>query len=274
MNWRRIFAILALATWACLIGVIIWIGPQPGARAHAPRPGFSRFALSEATVVLQFQNRNPVGCFIFVSDYATVPSSAMDLNTYTAMLRSLKLSRDALASLNPDELSHVLGPQFTTTGRSGLGGLSVEPMRQNGEARISIKVLHQNPVAARLFVGSICSEFAKHLRKHDFEANERALQYFRERRARMAEESKDADAQLEEARHSKDLRTTAEVENSARIRREDLRRIDDRIADTVNSHKTPSPLPFRVVEARILSGPFWNRSISDFTAEAQRLTER
>lgn len=273
MNWRRILCIIALGAWVLLIGGVIWMGPSPRKQASIREPEETRFGSCHATIVIRFRFQKPdiVGCKMGAPD-SLVHSSEMDLNTLVAILRSRKFNHDALASFNSNELLRVLGPQFISNGISSFGGIHIEPIRPVGG--IIITAVHRNPHTARLVVEHLYSEFAKYLRKNDTDANEEALLELRRKSTVIIERTQRLEVHLEELRRLQNAESIQATENDIRVFRKLLRYNEDRIADVASSLKDPPPLNIRVIDAHVITGPFWNRTTTDFTTDAQHLTER
>ncbi|HLP24042.1 MAG TPA: hypothetical protein VK477_00085, partial [Acidobacteriota bacterium] len=259
--------------WVLLIGGVIWIGPLPGKWLHNRKPSPSRFAAGKAIIVIQFRKPDPV-IFDPAATESEIRSSEWDLNTFVAILRSSMISRRALASLGPDEFSRVLGPKFISTGKTTFGGVRIESMRKDGEPRLTIVSSHRDPDAARLVAERLYAELIKYLREFSAGRNEYAVTYLREMRERLANEAKKAEAELFDARRSQDSNSIHAAETAVRVAGEAVRAIDERLASTAESTKNPVPLPFHVTEARLVTGPFWNRTETDFTAEVAQLENR
>lgn len=272
MNWPRIFSAVALAASLVAIGSVIWLSGSQGSSA------LHRFqGTCEASIVIQLKEFERVVSNPIVPRPSTVDDylhyQEPDLHFYVTMLRSSKLCSRLAASFSPEEFRLIFGKSFLQTGLTTFNGVQVDES-DVGPKLIVISTKHANPAAARLIVEHHYSELIKHYRETDVSANGYAMRYLRERRIELVGQLQKAETQLEGARHSQDTKFIREAEETVRTSREWVRTIEERIASMATSEITTPDFPFHIVEARIVSGPFWNRITTDFTADTQRLIER
>lgn len=263
MNWRRILIIVTLGGSLILLGGLAWLRLESAG---------SRFTSGTAIIVVQFENQYPRTTHV-EADNTTIRERAADLQTFMMILRSQVVSRRVIVSLNSDELARLLGGKFLQTGQTPFSGVRVDPVRQNGEY-IRITSSHRDPIAAQLAAERLYAEFLAFFRENQTKGSAEAIRYLSERKAEQFDNVNKADVALARAQSTRDTIAIRDAENSARIARQLLRNIEERIASTAEVAKTPTTLPLHVVEARLVSGPFWNRTETDFTFEVAQLERR
>lgn len=175
-----------------------------------------------------------------------------------------------MATFSPDELRRIFGNNFFQTGLTPFSGVHVETSRDDRQL-LSISSNHSDPVAARLVVERLYSEVIRTQRDFHLDANEDAMRLLRDKRAELIARTQKAETQMNEAQHSHVSAAMRDAEIAFATSRELLRNIEDRLATSAASAKIVPPLPFHVTEARVTSGPFWNRTKTDFTSEVARM---
>lgn len=263
MNWRRILFSVALGGSLILLVGLVWLRREPIG---------SQFASGTAIIVIRFENHYPRTENREAND-TTIRDCAADLQTFVMILRSQVISHRMIGSLSSDELARLLGDKFLQTGRTSFNGVRVDPVRQNGEY-IHITSSHRDPIAARLVAERIYAEFLAFFRDNQAKGTAEAIWYLRERKAEQFESVNKAEVALARAQHAQDTKAIFDAENSVHIARKLLRNIEERIASTQDAAKTPTSLPLHVVKARLVAGPFWNRTETDFTPEVAQLENR
>ena len=114
-------------------------------------------------------------------------------------------------------------------------------------------------------------ELIKYLREEHAEADESAVRFLQRVKRESIEKIRKSKATLAEAQRSENAEAISIAGNDVRTQVENLQRIDDRIAQAAVELDRQIRLPFRVIEARVASGPFWNRTVTDFTADVVKL---
>lgn len=271
MNWPRILSTSAAAALLIAILGIVSLPPRSEHRVPHQRYGLNKITASVAQVTIEMEKPDLARIEREVKA-GILRSSEPDLNTYVAILRSLSFKQRVIAGLRPDELSSVLGARFLESGRTRFGGIRITADRESGP-RIVIAASHLDAAAARFLVERFVVEFANHHRENTAGADEFGVQFLKEKRTELEMRVSQSEADLAAAQASNNEAAIRETERAARWSREHISRIEARIADIATRGRNTQPLPFRVVDARIVSGRLWNRATIDFTAELANLAE-
>jgi hypothetical protein len=117
------------------------------------------------------------------------------------------------------------------------------------------------------------TEFAKYHRENMAGADELGVRWLKEKQTELAVRVAQAEAKLVAAKNSADEKAIRDIENEVRWSRAHISLIEARVADIATRRTRAQPLPFRIIEARIISGMPWTRDAVDFTAELSRLID-
>ena len=268
MNWRRILASIAFGGFLIFVTGIIWTGPLHKSGHHGNRT-VANVTPSKANILIQFYRPDPI--HIHTTGDTSIRSSERDLETYAAILRSYKFASGTLSSLSPAEVTLLLGARFTSSAETPFKGIRIKTFRADGEAFLSIGASHLDPAAAQAVTTHLYAELIKYLREEQAEAGKSAVGYLQRVKRESMEKIRKSKAILAEAQRSENAEAISIAGNDLRFQVEYMERIDDRIAQAEVALKLQIRLPFRVIEARVVSGPFWNRTVTDFTADVAKL---
>ncbi len=268
MNWRPILATIAFGGFFIFVAGIIWTGPLHKS-GHYRNRTVANVTPSKATILIQFYPPDPI--HIHTIEDTSFRSSERDLETYAAILRSYKFASRTLSSLSPAEVTLLLGARFTSSAETPFKGIRIKTIRGDGEAFLSIGASHLDPAAAQAVTTHLYAELIKYLRDEHAEADESAVRFLQRVKRESIEKIRKSKATLAEAQRSENAEAISIAGNDVRIQVENLQRIEDRIAQAEVALNMQIRLPFRVIEARVASGPFWNRAVTDFTADIVKL---
>ena len=195
----------------------------------------------------------------------------MDVGSYAKILSSYRLASRTLSSLSPNELSMLLGARFMSSGETPFRGIRIKTIRTDGEASLSIVASHLEPAAAQAVATHLYDELLKYLREFRGKPDDSVVRFLQRLKRESAEKVRESKAILAEAHRAENAEAISIAGNDVRIQVENLQRIEDRIAQAEVALNMQIRLPFRVIEARVASGPFWNRAVTDFTADIVKL---
>ena len=267
MNWRPILATIALGSWLILVGGIIYLGRPHERIQRADSSALSKFAMNRATIVIKVVEPT------YEEGDPSLRCGGPDALTIAWVLQSQRMQTRLFSALTPEETAKLLGGRFIQDGKTPFGGIRIA--YDLTSSRVTITGRHRDPQVACLLVerlyGSFTGYFYGYYSKDRKEMTDRALKYFDERKTELAEKISSREADLAAAKLSQNQSSVQEFEKLLLIDRDLLRKIENRIAAFVAATTTPPPLPFHVVEARVVSGPFWNRTVTDFTANVVKL---
>lgn len=197
--------------------------------------------------------------------------SGPSLRYIALTMRAKAVSQRTLASFNHDELNRVLGAEFLFTGKTSFAGVRIKQVSADRDY-LRITSTHVDPDIARLVVSRFLRQYRNHITDVTRTEAKNAISELYFRKAQMVRNAEAAEAEFASMNpHT----ATPAFENKARdikILRALLQNMDNRIAETEGWLKKPIPSQFRITRAQVVTGPLWNRSTIDFTADAESLT--
>lgn len=266
MNWHRILAAIALGGFLLLFGSTFFLEPARTRTRISPPTEFSKYASSKATILIELEG------VAYSEEDPSIRTSGMDIRTVALILRSQALQRRLFEIQTADEIVKFIGGQFLRNGTTKFRGIRIDYDVKS--SRVTIHCRHQNPDHARFAAERLYAEFIKYL--IGSVGPDPAMNFREERKKELLKQTLLADITLLDALQTQNSQLIKDAENAARASHHLLREQEDLILRVIQSRqaewiRATHKLPFHVVEARVVSGPFWNRTVTDFTADVVKL---
>lgn len=265
MNWLRILVAVTLGSFLIFAVGVVWIGPPHRKSARPDSQVIARLFPCKATIVVQLKTAPPTTPDSAQPD--SLRSSDLSLESYARLLRSQHLWSRAVAKFTPAELTSLLGVKFMATGRTPFKGVRIVTLREGNDRKLAIIASHHEAAAAQLVATQLYAELIQFFREQFAEDHESLLQQLKARRDSLITEVGSAEIDLKESQRTGDAASVYDAELKGHIMRRNLREIEQVISQIEIEAKTPKPLQFQVTQANVVSGPFWNRTVTDFTAD-------